>query len=53
MKDMIEEAIIYTRENGFDKDNVCFIYAMVAHYVLDMYTLPFIVSFPNDSPQKN
>lgn len=52
MKDMIEEAIIYTRENGFDKDNVCFIYAMVAHYVLDMYTLPFIVSFPSDSPQK-
>lgn len=42
---LIENAILFTRENGFDKDNVTMIYAMVSHYVLDYYAHPFINAF--------
>lgn len=39
---LIKEAILYTRNNGYDKDNVTMIYAMVSHYILDLFFYPYI-----------
>ncbi len=43
-KEFLENIIKYTKENGFDKDNVSLIYGLVSHYTLDKYLNPFIYS---------